>query len=73
MFNIIATICFLELSTLPPMCLANAYIPIDFETKDECLLKRNILVDEIDKDLKNRNVSMFLYCIEKIQVESTDV
>ena len=45
MFNIVATVCFLQLSTLPPMCLANAYIPVDFETKDECLLKRNILVD----------------------------
>lgn len=36
-------------------------------------IKRNILVDEIDQDLKDRNISMFLYCIEKIQVESTNV
>ncbi len=73
MFNIVATICFLQLTNLPPMCLANAYIPVDFETKDECLLKRNVLVQEIDEDLKARHVSMILYCIEKPKVQSTNV
>ncbi len=73
MFNIVATICFLQLTNLPPVCLANAYIAYDFATKDECLLKRNILVQEIDQDLKDRNVSMFLYCVDKVTVRSTDV
>ena len=73
MFNIIATICFLQLSDLPPVCFANAHIPYNFKTKKECLLKRNILVDEIDQDLKDMHVSMFLYCVNKINVESTDV
>ena len=73
MFNIVATICFLQLTNLPPVCLANAYIPFDFKTKNECLIKRNLLVQEIDEDLKARNVSMFLYCIEKLEVQSTNV
>jgi hypothetical protein len=73
MFNIVATVCFLQLTNLPPVCLSNAYIPFDFKTKNECLLKRNVLVQEIDEDLKKRHVSMFLYCIEKPKVQSADV
>ena len=73
MFNIFATICFLQLSSLPTVCISNGYIAIDFETKDECLLKRNMLVEQIDRDLKFRNVSMFLSCHEKITWEQTDV
>ena len=73
MFNIIDTISFLQLSDLPPVCLANAHIPYNFKTKEECLFKRNILVDEINQDLKDMHVSMFLYCVNKINVESTDV
>ena len=73
MFNIFATICFLSLTNLPTVCLSNAYIAFDFETKEDCLLKRNILVKEIDEDLKLRIVSMFLYCQPKITWEQTNV
>ena len=73
MFNIVAIICFVQLTNLPTACFSNATVAIDFETKDECLLKRNMLVEQIDRDLKFRNVSMFLYCHEKIAWEQTDV
>jgi len=73
MFNIVAIICFLQLTNLPTACFSNATVAFDFPTKDECLLKRNILVDEIDQDLRDRNVSMMLYCVEKIQTENTNV
>ena len=73
MFNIFATICFLQLSSLPTVCISNGYIAFDFPTKEECLLKRNILVEEIDRDLKFRNVSMFLYCQPKTTWEQTNV
>ena len=73
MFNIVAIICFVQLTNLPTACFSNATVAFDFPTKDECLLKRNILVDEIDKDLRDRNVSMMLYCVEKIQTENTNV
>jgi hypothetical protein len=72
-FNIFATICFLQLSSLPTVCISNGYIAFDFETKEECLLKRNMLVYEINQDLINRNISMFLTCNPKISLESTNV
>ena len=73
MFNIVAIICFLQLTNLPTACFSNATIAFDFPTQEDCLLKRNVLADEIDQDLKDRNVSMMLYCVEKIQTENTNV
>ena len=32
--DIIATICFFQLSDLPPVCFANAHIPYNFKTKE---------------------------------------
>ena len=72
MFNIFATMCFLHLTNLPTVCISNGYIAFDFKTKEECLLKRNILVEEIDADLKLRGVSMFLYCQPKVTWEQTN-
>ena len=69
----VAIICFLQLTNLPTAGFSNATVAFDCPTKDECLLKRNILVDEIDQDLRDRNVSMMLYCVEKIQTENTNV
>jgi hypothetical protein len=73
MFNIVATICFLQLTTLPTFCFKDATINIDFETENECLVKRNMFIYEIDQDLKDKNISMFLSCKPKITLESTNV
>tara|TARA_R100000781_G_scaffold112706_2_gene80216 strand:- start:202 stop:423 length:222 start_codon:yes stop_codon:yes gene_type:complete len=73
MFNIVATICFLQLTTLPTFCFKDAVINIDFKTENECLTKRNMLVYEINQDLIDRNVSMFLYCQPKMTMEETNV
>jgi hypothetical protein len=73
MFNIVATICFLQLTTLPTFCFKDATINIDFETENECLVKRNMFIYEINQDLINRNISMFLSCKPKITLESTNV
>jgi len=65
MFYIVSTICFLGLSQFPanlPVCFSRGFIKFGFQTKEECLIKRNALIEMIDQDLKTRHISMLLHC-----------
>lgn len=76
MFYIVSTICFLSLSQFPsnlPMCFSQGFIKFGFETKEECLIKRDILINMINQDLKDRQVSMILYCKQPTDVGKLNV
>ena len=75
MFYIVTTICFLHLTNLPelPVCFAQGFVKYGFETKEECEVKKNNLIELIDQDLKDRQVSMILYCTTSNEIEQTDV
>tara|TARA_R100001163_G_C4923256_1_gene102539 strand:+ start:283 stop:507 length:225 start_codon:yes stop_codon:yes gene_type:complete len=74
MFYIAATICFLHIQTFAmPVCFEYAAIPYKFGKKAECDLKRDQLIDLLDKDLKERQISMVLYCTEIPLLKETNV
>jgi len=76
MFYIVSTICFLGLSQFPsdlPMCFSQGFIKFGFQTKEECLIKRDALIDMVDEDLKTRRIHMILYCKSPTYIEETNV
>ena len=74
MFYIQAMICFLQIQNFSmPVCFSHATIPYSFNSMEECILSRDELIELIDPDLKNRKVSMILYCAEQNKRGATNV
>ncbi len=74
MFYITAFICMLQINALPvPVCFADASIPYSFKTENECLEKRDNLIELIDQELKDRKMSMVFYCKQIGNFEETNV
>ena len=69
MFYIQAMLCLLHIQNMPvPVCFTDATIPYSYQTKEECILKRDELVLIINDDLKKRKISMILFCNEYEQL-----
>ena len=62
MWHIIATVCFLGLSTIERACFPDAYFPEPYPTQEICLQVANDMVDILHDDFERINVYAVFDC-----------
>tara|TARA_R100001594_G_scaffold148564_1_gene204060 strand:+ start:598 stop:816 length:219 start_codon:yes stop_codon:yes gene_type:complete len=62
MFKIFCVICFAQMGSLKHTLCFQSSIPLTFTTKEECVLERDKIIDYMNQDLLERNVSIMFSC-----------
>jgi len=66
MYIIIAVICFMQIGSLKQDLCFTSEVPLEFKDVAECSSEMHNISNYMDKDLKEKNVSISFFCKEKI-------
>ena len=73
MFKIFAVICFMGAGSLEQDLCFKSEVPLQFNSNKECQVSLDGLVNYLDEDLKERNVSLILTCGEFKKTEKINI